>query len=96
MQVLSFSPSPRPALHSASSAVMESAALIKYPNLNPSTLSFSQQQLVDCCNNGVGNCYESSGCNGGATNEGMGFASSIGQARVSPNFTSCQLLCLVC
>ena len=33
--------------------------------------SFSEQQLVDCCNYGVGGCYFSSGCGGGWMDEGL-------------------------
>jgi len=33
--------------------------------------SFSEQQLVDCCNNGVGSCWGSQGCNGGIMDEAL-------------------------
>lgn len=33
--------------------------------------SFSEQQLVDCCNNGVGECYMSQGCQGGVMDEAL-------------------------
>jgi len=33
--------------------------------------SFSEQQLVDCCNNNVGGCMYSQGCNGGSMDEGL-------------------------
>jgi cathepsin L len=33
--------------------------------------SFSEQQLVDCCNNGVGGCDNSQGCNGGIMDEAL-------------------------
>jgi C1A family cysteine protease len=33
--------------------------------------SFSEQQLVDCCNNGVGGCVNSQGCNGGVMDEAL-------------------------
>ena len=33
--------------------------------------SFSEQQLVDCCNNGTDGCYYSQGCNGGVMDEAL-------------------------
>ena len=36
--------------------------------------SFSEQQLVDCCNNGVGECYMSQGCNGGVMDEALTYS----------------------
>jgi len=33
--------------------------------------SFSEQQLVDCCNNGTSGCYISGGCQGGSMDEGL-------------------------
>jgi len=33
--------------------------------------SFSEQQLVDCCNNGTGTCWNSSGCQGGVMDEAL-------------------------
>ena len=33
--------------------------------------SFSEQQLVDCCINGVGGCYLSKGCDGGWMDEAL-------------------------
>jgi cathepsin L len=36
--------------------------------------SFSEQQLVDCCNNGVGQCYNSQGCQGGVMDEALTYS----------------------
>ena len=36
--------------------------------------SFSEQQLVDCCNNGVGTCYNSQGCQGGVMDEALTYS----------------------
>ena len=36
--------------------------------------SFSEQQLVDCCNNGVGSCYGSQGCEGGIMDEALTYS----------------------
>lgn len=36
--------------------------------------SFSEQQLVDCCNNGVGGCWGSQGCNGGIMDEALTYS----------------------
>ena len=34
-------------------------------------ISFSEQQLVDCCNDTVGGCYKSYGCEGGTMDEAL-------------------------
>jgi len=36
--------------------------------------SFSEQQLVDCCNNGTGGCYGSQGCEGGIMDEALTYS----------------------
>jgi cathepsin L len=36
--------------------------------------SYSEQQLVDCCNNGTGGCYNSMGCNGGIMDEALTYS----------------------
>ena len=36
--------------------------------------SFSEQNLVDCCRNGVGGCYNSMGCGGGFMTEGLTYS----------------------
>lgn len=38
--------------------------------------SFSEQQLVDCCRNGTGNCWGSQGCEGGIMDEALTYTQS--------------------
>jgi len=51
----------------SSTGSLEGAHYIKTGNL----ISFSEQQLVDCCNNGVAGCEYSQGCNGGIMDEAL-------------------------
>jgi hypothetical protein len=39
--------------------------------------SFSEQQLVDCCNNGTGSCTNSQGCEGGIMDEALTYSQTF-------------------